>query len=180
MIKKLILPGALFCIMCAFSGANTGTVAAAPVPGGKSGNLFAEASQSVADRISAGHADQASPLGQLPASDSVAYAPEALAQQQLAAYNARDIEAFLEAYAEDVEVYSYPNQLRYRGKEQMRKRYTALFENTPELHCELKARIVQGNIVIDKERVQFRTKVSEAVAIYHIENHKIQKVYFIK
>ena len=55
-----------------------------------------------------------------------------------------------------------------------------MFENTPKLHCELKERIVQGNIIIDKERVQFGDKIVEAVAIYHIENDKIKKVYFIK
>ncbi len=103
-----------------------------------------------------------------------------MAQRQLNAYNFRNIEAFLEPYADDVEVYSYPNTLLYKGKDNMRKRYSKMFENTPKLHCELKERIVQGNIVIDKERVQFGDKIVEAVAIYHIENDKIKKVYFIE
>ncbi len=107
-------------------------------------------------------------------------APKDLAQRQLNAYNFRDIDAFLEPYADDVEVYSYPDTLRYKGKETMRKLYSEMFEKTPSLHCELKERIVQGNIVIDKERVQFGTKTLETVAIYHIENNKIKKVYFIK
>ena len=54
-----------------------------------------------------------------------------------------------------------------------------MFENTPNLRCELLGRIVQGNIVIDQERVQFGDKIVEAVAIYHVENNKINKVYFI-
>ncbi|WP_034059149.1 amidohydrolase family protein [Lacinutrix jangbogonensis] len=106
--------------------------------------------------------------------------PVDLAQRQLNAYNFRNLEAFLEPYAEDVEVYSYPEKLLYKGKETMRKQYSSMFENTPNLHCELKERIVQGNIVIDKERVQFGNKIIEAVAIYHIENNKIKKVYFIQ
>lgn len=105
--------------------------------------------------------------------------PEDLAQRQLNAYNFRNIDAFLEPYAEDVEVYSYPDKLLYTGKETMREQYAGMFENTPNLHCELKERIVQGNIVIDKERVRFGNKTIEAVAIYHIENNKIKKVYFI-
>jgi imidazolonepropionase-like amidohydrolase len=106
--------------------------------------------------------------------------PEDLAQRQLTAYNLRNIGAFLEPYADDVEVYQYPNTLQFKGKETMQKTYSQMFENTPNLHCELVGRIVQGNIVIDKERVQFGDKVVEAVAIYHIENGKIKKVYFIQ
>jgi imidazolonepropionase-like amidohydrolase len=106
--------------------------------------------------------------------------PEDLAQRQLNAYNLRQIDAFLEPYAEDVEVYTFPDNLLYKGKETMRTQYSAMFDNVTNLHCELKERIVQGNIVIDKERVQFREQIVEAVAIYHIENHKIKRVYFIQ
>lgn len=106
--------------------------------------------------------------------------PEDLAQRQLNAYNFRNIEAFLEPYADDVEVYSFPNTLQFKGKDAMRKGYTSMFENTPNLHCELVNRMVQGNTVIDQERVQFGDKVLEAIAVYHIENGKINKVYFIQ
>jgi imidazolonepropionase-like amidohydrolase len=106
--------------------------------------------------------------------------PTALAQRQLNAYNVRNIEAFLEPYAEDVEIYTYPDKLENKGKAEMRKIYSDMFERTPDLHCELLGRIVQGNVVIDKERVQFGKGIIEAVAIYHIENNKIKKVYFIQ
>jgi imidazolonepropionase-like amidohydrolase len=106
--------------------------------------------------------------------------PTALAQRQLNAYNCRNIEAFLEPYADDVEIYTYPDKLQSKGKDEMRKSYAEMFEKTPTLHCELLGRIVQGNIVIDKERVKFGSGMIEAVAIYHIENNKIKKVYFIQ
>lgn len=107
--------------------------------------------------------------------------PVALVQRQLNAYNARDIEAFMEPYADDIELYDYKTgKLLDKGKEAMKKGY-AWFDQVPELHCEIKARIVQGNIVIDKERVTgFGDRVIEATAIYHIENNKIKKVYFIE
>lgn len=106
--------------------------------------------------------------------------PTALAQRQLNAYNGRNIEAFLEPYADDVELYTYPNKLLSKGKESMRKDYTQMFETTPDLHCELVGRLVQGSIVIDKERVRFGNTTIEAIAIYHIENNKIKKVYFVE
>ncbi|MEK8179837.1 amidohydrolase family protein [Flavobacterium buctense] len=112
-------------------------------------------------------------------SDLIPETPEALAQRQLNAYNLRDLEAFLEPYADDVEIYNYPNELQSKGKDKMREGYAGMFKSVTNLHCELKARIVQGNIVIDKERVQFGNQFIEAIAIYHIENGKIKKVYFI-
>jgi hypothetical protein len=112
--------------------------------------------------------------------DLIKETPTALAQRQLNAYNVRNIEAFLEPYADDVEIYTYPDKLENKGKTEMRKIYSDMFERTPDLHCELLGRIVQGNVVIDKERVQFGKNIIEAVAIYHIENNKIKKVYFIQ
>jgi len=106
--------------------------------------------------------------------------PLALVQRQLNAYNARDLEAFLEPYADDVELYTFPNTLDTKGKEAMRKVYGFL-KQVPALHCEIKERIIQGNIIIDKESVSgFGDKPLEATAIYHIEGNKIKKVYFIQ
>jgi len=99
----------------------------------------------------------------------------------LNAYNARDIDAFLESYSEDVKIFSFPNQLQSEGKEAMRQGYANMFENTPDLHCELVNRIVSGNTVIDQELVTgFSNGPVKAIAIYKIKNHKIAEVYFVK
>jgi imidazolonepropionase-like amidohydrolase len=106
--------------------------------------------------------------------------PVALVHRQLNGYNFQSIEAFLEPYAEDVEIYIYPDQLLRKGKENMRKAYATMFENSPNLHCEILERTVQGNVVTDKERVQDGHEVIEATVMYHIKNDKIQKVYFVQ
>lgn len=104
--------------------------------------------------------------------------PEYLVQQQLNAYNAHDVEAFLEPYAEDVELYEFPGKLLMKGKDNMRKDYQFLTK-VPALYCKIQKRIVQGNMVIDHEEVSgFGPKPMYAVAIYIIENGKISKVYF--
>ncbi|QIY90707.1 amidohydrolase family protein [Chryseobacterium gallinarum] len=107
--------------------------------------------------------------------------PESLVQQQVNAYNARNIDAFLEPYAEDVEIYSFPSTLLSKGKEQMRKTYTNLFNKAPDLYCEIKQRIVNLNTVIDKESVSGMRpgQKVEATAIYEFKNNKISKVYFL-
>ena len=107
--------------------------------------------------------------------------PEMLAQQQLNAYNLRDIDAFLEPYSDSVQIYDLSGKLMMQGKEQMRKSYSEMFKNTPELHCRLVNRIVQGNTVIDQESVTgWGDKPAKAIAIYKIEKDKIAKVYFIQ
>lgn len=106
--------------------------------------------------------------------------PEDLVQQQLNAYNQRNIDAFLEPYADDVEIYYHPDKLSMKGKEAMRKTYSGMFQTIPALHCELKNRIVQGNVVIDHENVSFGDSSIKAIAMYTIEGGKIQKVYFLK
>ncbi|MEM8897020.1 MAG: nuclear transport factor 2 family protein [Bacteroidota bacterium] len=108
--------------------------------------------------------------------------PEQLAQEQLDAYNARDIDAFLAPYADSVEIYNFPDQFVYAGKENMRSRYGNMFEKTPDLHCELVNRIVMGNTVIDQEKVTGipGRELLEAIAIYKIKDGKIAQVYFVR
>lgn len=109
----------------------------------------------------------------------IAETPYALVQRQLNAYNGHDLEAFLEPYAEDVEIYEFPSKLQMKGKAQMRKAYEFITK-TPGLHCQLQNRIIQGNTVIDHERVWgFGSAPVEAVAIYETRGGKIVKVYFV-
>jgi len=107
--------------------------------------------------------------------------PSDLAEQQLQAYNKRDIEAFLAPYSDSVKIYEFPDKLMYKGKETMRKSYAEMFKGFPDLHCTLKSRIEIGNTVIDEEKVLLRKNAPllHAVAIYKIAYGKIQEVYFI-
>lgn len=101
--------------------------------------------------------------------------------RQLEAYNKRDIEAFANAFSDTVKVYRQPGVLTYQGRDELRKRYGQMFENTPDLHCQLVNRIVSGNVVIDHERVLFSKDQprKEAIAVYRIRNNEIVEVTFI-
>lgn len=108
--------------------------------------------------------------------------PETLAQRQLDAYNAQNIEAFLEVYADDVEVRTFPsNELTYKGIDRMRERYTALFEQNPNQHAALLSRLIKGTTVIDHEHVTGRANgvETEAIAMYEVSNGKISNVWFV-
>ncbi|NND34235.1 MAG: amidohydrolase family protein [Saprospiraceae bacterium] len=121
--------------------------------------------------------------GKIIAPDTVVkLSPEDLVQQQLNGYNARDINAFLAPYSDDFEIYNFPDELTQKGKANIKPGYAKMFENTPELHCEIINRISFGNTVIDQERVTGfgENDPLEALAIYKIEDGKIAKVYFIR
>ncbi|MGB6150450.1 MAG: nuclear transport factor 2 family protein [Pricia sp.] len=105
---------------------------------------------------------------------------EAIVQNQLNAYNNRDIDDFLNTYSENVQVFNFPNELRYKGRTKMREQYADFFENTPDLHCEIKNRIIIGNKVIDEEYITANGTYFSAVAIYEVENGKIAKVTFLR
>jgi len=108
--------------------------------------------------------------------------PAEAAQEQLDAYNARNIGAFLVAFSEDVQVFNFPNELSMEGRSEMRRRYAPYFTNTPDLHVTVTKRMVQGDYVIDKEEGTANGNKFSAVAIYHVDpaSGEIDKVWFIQ
>jgi len=76
---------------------------------------------------------------------------ETVVQKQLDAFNSRDVEALLSVYAEDAQLFEHPSKLLASGSAELRKRYTARFQE-PNLHATLLERIVAGAIVVDHER----------------------------
>lgn len=111
--------------------------------------------------------------------DSISkYTPVELVEQQLAAYNAHNLDAFVAPYAEDVEIYDLAtNNLQVKGKDAMRKQYNFL-SNGDVLHCNLLNRIVDGNFVIDHEEIITKNEKFYGVAIYEVKGGEIKRVWF--
>jgi len=104
----------------------------------------------------------------------------AIVQKQLDAYNAKDVDAFMASYADDIKLYNYPNELLSEGQDQMRKDYISWFQRTPDLKASVNKRIVIGSKVIDEEQITANGKVFNTVAIYEVENGLITKVTFMQ
>jgi imidazolonepropionase-like amidohydrolase len=108
--------------------------------------------------------------------------PETVVQRQVDAYNARDIEAFLSFYADDIVIRRLPEGTStMKGLELMRERYASFFNENPDLNCHIMKRIVTGNYVVDHEFVTGIKKRPRlrAVAIYEVEGDKIERVWFL-
>ena len=108
---------------------------------------------------------------------------EQIVQQQLEAYNNRDIEAFSALFSDDAQVLQFPdNKVLAQGKTNVKELYKKLFDNSPTLHSELINRTVLGNRVIDHEKITGRAGVDvlELAVIYEIEQGKISKCLVIR
>ena len=108
--------------------------------------------------------------------------PEAFAQRQLDAYNARDLDALMTAYANDARLFGHPATLLASGSAQLRERF-ALRLQEPNLHAHLSKRIVMGRFVVDHEHVARTfpegTGTVELVATYEVLDGKIINAWFL-
>lgn len=102
-------------------------------------------------------------------------------QQQLEAYNRRDINGFMGWWAEDCQYYAFPSTLLADGADEIRARHIERFTE-PNLHGALLTRMVVGNVVVDHETVtrSFPEGPGEVdvICIYEVEHGKIAKAWF--
>lgn len=106
-----------------------------------------------------------------------------IAQAQLDAYNAQDLDAYCGFFTEDVVVANLNGDITGQGVQAYRDRYAAAFVQFPKNRADLLARIVVGDTVIDHERVDRGDGVTppfEVAAIYTFRGDKIARVDFAK
>ncbi len=106
----------------------------------------------------------------------------AIAQGQLDAYNAQDLDAYCGFFAEDVVVADLNGAVANRGVAELRARYAKTFAEFPQNRAELVNRIVLGASVIDHERVSRAPggESFEVGCIYTFAGGKIARVDFVK
>ena len=101
--------------------------------------------------------------------------------QQLEAFNDRDLDRFMDAFASDAEVEDGEGTPIMSGAEEMKPFYAAMFADSPDLHCDVVNRISVGDWVIEEEHVVgvqaegFPEEFRAAVA-YKVEGGKITRV----
>ena len=106
--------------------------------------------------------------------------PAHLVQRQLDVYNARDLQAFIACYSDDVQVYRPPAaDAAMTGSAALAAFYAEHRSNLPHLHAELLNRMVLGNKVVDHERVSgVREQPVEAAFDYEADGAQIRRVWF--
>ena len=109
--------------------------------------------------------------------------PAEVAQAQLDAYNAQDLDWYCSFFTDDVVVADVGGAVTSEGMAAYRARYEGAFAKFPNNKAELVNRIVLGGAVIDHERVlrgDGETAPFEVAAIYTFRGEKIARVDFAK
>ncbi len=105
----------------------------------------------------------------------------AVVQEQLDAYNAKDIEALLATYAPDAEQFTLHGDRLAKGHQELRPRFLSRFAE-PDLHARLLSRTVMANVVVDFELItrnfpEGRGTI-EMLCVYEVVEGRIKKASF--
>jgi hypothetical protein len=107
--------------------------------------------------------------------------PLAVVQAQLDAFNARDIDALMLAYAPDAEQFALHGERLAKGHDELRPRYLARFAE-PALRARLLSRTVMGSTVVDLELITRNFPEGqgtlEMLCIYEVVGGRIQRASF--
>jgi hypothetical protein len=109
--------------------------------------------------------------------------PEDVVHAQLEAYNRHDMEAFVATYHPGIRICRFPHgDLLMAGHDGLRAGYRSRFAPGSRIRAEVVTRIVQGNLVIDAERIRgvLPDRDLEATAIYEVEQGLITRAWFIR
>lgn len=113
---------------------------------------------------------------------STGHRPEDLAQRQLDAYNAKDLDAFCACYSPDVQVFRMPATAPVTsGLAAFRERYRTGPFAQPQVQAEVRTRVVMGSKVLDHEFVHGRGADPQQVfALYEVQDGLITTVWFFQ
>jgi len=105
-----------------------------------------------------------------------------IAQKQLDAYNAQDLDTYMSFFTEDCIVSGLNGTPTETSRNAIKARYAKAFATFPENKAELKNRIAVGNTVIDHELVIRKPggEQFEIIAIYSFRDGLIARVDFAK
>ena len=101
-------------------------------------------------------------------------------QRQVDAYNARDLNAFIANFSDDVTIFRLPSrEPSLTGKAALAAFYANERFNLPQLRADILARIAMGNKVIDHERIHgVRAAPFETAAVYEVIDGLISRAWF--
>lgn len=108
--------------------------------------------------------------------------PTTIVQQQLDAYNARDLSGWLATYAPDARQFALHGGYLAQGHEQMSERMRGRFAE-PDLFAHLVSRTVLGNVVVDLEVVTRNLPEGlgtvEMLCVYEVQDGLITQASFV-
>jgi hypothetical protein len=110
--------------------------------------------------------------------------PAEVVQENLEFYNQRNMEGFMSSFSDRIILFTYEKKEPIaKGKDEIKKLYKGLFEESPKLNSTILHRAVIGNKVIDHESIKGRRgskKPIKLVMIYEVSDDKILRMTVIR
>lgn len=102
---------------------------------------------------------------------------EALLDAHNAAYNNKDLAAFVATLDPEAEIYEHPGMLQLKGRDQITSHYRQLFAKLPELTVTVTHRSHMEHHVVDEEALTLNGEaIAGDVAVYRVEACLITRV----
>lgn len=108
--------------------------------------------------------------------------PTEIAQGQLDAYNAQDLDTYMTFFSDDCVIADLNGAVTSPNAAAIRERYAKAFAQFPQNKAKLVNRVVVGNTVVDHEDVERAPggERFEIIAIYTVRGDKIVRVDFAR
>ena len=90
-------------------------------------------------------------------------------EEHVQAYNARDLERFVACFSPDCVMEDARGNVLARGHADLRAHFGRVFDEHPDLHCEVVHRARVGDYVVDEERITGRNGGEQhGVVVSHV------------
>ncbi len=90
-----------------------------------------------------------------------------------------DFDIFMSTYAENVEIFVYPDKPLGKGKEHVRTLFAPMFK-AGEVEIEVTHQLVSDSFVVCASTISFADKSETTVAVYEVRDGLIQSVRFLR
>lgn len=106
-------------------------------------------------------------------------APIEIVNKRMNFYNQHHFADFIKLYADDVEIYTYPDKLLGTGKENITSIFKPKF-GAKSIQVEIVAQMSNGNHVINHEIVTEDGVETKYISIYEVKDGLIKSVRFVR
>ncbi|MEP7157733.1 MAG: nuclear transport factor 2 family protein [Betaproteobacteria bacterium] len=90
-----------------------------------------------------------------------------------------DFDSFMSTYADNVEIFVYPDRPLSKGKERIRALFAPMFKNG-DVEFEVAHQMVSDSFVVCESTISFADKSETTIAVYEVRDGLIQTVRFLR
>lgn len=105
--------------------------------------------------------------------------PIDIVNRRMAAYDNHEIQAFMDLYSDEIEIFTYPDKSLGKGKKHLRSIFEPMFREG-NVHVEVHGQFTKDSYVVNSETVTDGKNKTEYVSIYEVKNGLIQSVRFVR